>query len=358
VAIPYAAKLLDQELTTFMNAGFRYLTAKAARRFREPTDIEITEEEKSALEDLVVLEAKVDEAAAKATKVAVAVAKVEEGAADVEDDGQPERNEGTEVVAPPAGEASVDFDAKQNKEFSNYFAAKMTLEDKEWPTVEHYFQAMKFPSNPEYQEQIRVAKTPAAAKKLGKTADVPMRADWMKVRESVMLTAVRAKFQAQALKAKLLATGKVLIRDMSPQDNFWGVGRSGKGQNKLGKILMRVREELATAQAVEAVDGPMLEAQAVAEMEPAGAAQPEILTGPPGWSPEGTAAPAQPEILTGPPGWSPEGAAATETATEPQPQDGREGRIRHTNTHSIRFEIKSGVATPRVCVNTRHTKCA
>ena len=116
---------------------------------------------------------------------------------------------------------------------------------------------MKFPSNPEYQEQIRTAKTPAIAKKMGKTSDVPMRPDWTRVRESVMLEALRVKFQIPALKAKLLATGKVLIRDMSPQDNFWGVGRSGKGQNKLGKLLMRVREELAAA---DAVDGQMLEA--------------------------------------------------------------------------------------------------
>jgi DNA-directed RNA polymerase II subunit RPB2 len=331
VAIPYAAKLLDQELTTFMNAGFRYLTAKTPRRFHEPTEVALTAEEEAALKELdeageTLLEVQVDEAEKKATKVAAqpklrtpqgpsdrSEDAAEDGAADVEDEGQPAKNEGPVVVAPPAGEASVDFDAKQNKEFSSYFAVKITIDDKVWPTTEHYFQAMKFPSNPEYQEQIRLAKTPAAAKKLGKTADVPTRPDWMKVRESVMLTAVRAKFQIPALKAKLLATGKVLMRDMSPQDNFWGVGRSGKGQNKLGKILMRVREELAAAAAVEKVDGPMLEAQKAADAVADAAAEPvqqpqpqekEILTGPPGWSPEGQQ---QPEIPTGPPGWSPEG---------------------------------------------------
>jgi hypothetical protein len=96
---------------------------------------------------------------------------------------------------------------------------------------------------------------------------------------------------------------------MSPQDNFWGVGRSGKGQNKLGKILMRVREELAAAQAVEAADGPMLAAEAVAVGAAEIPQEAEVLTGPPGWSPDGAApapAPAQAEVLTGPPGWSPQ----------------------------------------------------
>jgi hypothetical protein len=81
-----------------------------------------------------------------------------------------------------------------------------------------------------------------------------------------MMKAVRAKFQIPALKAKLLATGNVLIRVMSPQDNFWGVGRSGKGKNKLGKILMRVREELAAAAAVEDINAAMLEMPAATEV--------------------------------------------------------------------------------------------
>ena len=45
IELPYAAKLLDQELTTFMNAGFRFLTAKSVRSFREPQQETIMEEE-------------------------------------------------------------------------------------------------------------------------------------------------------------------------------------------------------------------------------------------------------------------------------------------------------------------------
>ena len=56
-----------------------------------------------------------------------------------------------------------------------------------------------------------------------------------------MLTALRAKFkQNLKLKLKLLETGNAKLHEDSPSDMYWGV----KGKDKLGKILMIVREEL------------------------------------------------------------------------------------------------------------------
>ena len=48
------------------------------------------------------------------------------------------------------------------------------------------------------------------------------------------------------LKQRLLATGdKRLVEGNTWGDTFWGVDlRSGRGENQLGRILMRVREEL------------------------------------------------------------------------------------------------------------------
>jgi hypothetical protein len=40
IEVPYALKLLDQELTTFMNAGFRFVTARHMRHFRDTEEIE------------------------------------------------------------------------------------------------------------------------------------------------------------------------------------------------------------------------------------------------------------------------------------------------------------------------------
>ena len=56
---------------------------------------------------------------------------------------------------------------------------------------------------------------------------------------------VKAKFSKNPiLKAKLLATGDAeLIEGNWWNDTYWGVCK-GVGKNKLGKILMRVRDEL------------------------------------------------------------------------------------------------------------------
>jgi ribA/ribD-fused uncharacterized protein len=135
------------------------------------------------------------------------------------------------------------------KEFSNFYSAPFTLDGKAWPTVEHYFQAAKFPGNPTYQEQIRQAKTAAQAKKLGASKEQKIREDWDAYRISVMEKAVRAKFeQNESLRKLLLSTGNKELAEASPTDYFWGIGKKKNGENRLGKILMNLRKDLASAE--------------------------------------------------------------------------------------------------------------
>lgn len=65
----------------------------------------------------------------------------------------------------------------------------------------------------------------------------------------VMLHVVRTKFRMNPGLADLLVrTGDRLIVEDAPWDEFWGTGKRGDGQNWLGRILMKVREELRTGQ--------------------------------------------------------------------------------------------------------------
>ncbi len=85
-----------------------------------------------------------------------------------------------------------------------------------------------------------------------------MRNDWEEIKINVMLECVRAKFyQNRDLAGKLVETdGLELIEGNRWHDNIWGNCSCSRcqhieGKNLLGKILMRVREEVVTEQAWE-----------------------------------------------------------------------------------------------------------
>lgn len=144
-------------------------------------------------------------------------------------------------------------DREQFGYMSNFAKFPIKLKDVLWKTNEHYFQAQKVdPSDARHSEhvsRIKVAKTPAEAKKLGRK--VPLCTDWEQVKDNVMLEACRAKFrQHDRIRVKLLATGDAELIEDSPTDTYWGTGtkRKVEGKNMLGKILMQVRQELRDEQ--------------------------------------------------------------------------------------------------------------
>jgi ribA/ribD-fused uncharacterized protein len=141
------------------------------------------------------------------------------------------------------------------KEFDNRFPAKFTLDSKEWPSVEHYVQAMKYPEFPEYQEQIRVAANVNSAVKLGETKDPskPVRVDWKQQREAIMRAAVNAKLeQNKAIQDLLLDTYPRPLIFADGTDSFFGYGRTKQGKNKLGQMLMVYR---GARRGMEALNG-------------------------------------------------------------------------------------------------------
>jgi ribA/ribD-fused uncharacterized protein len=140
----------------------------------------------------------------------------------------------------------IPFHSKSDthREFSNFAPFGIDLGGKRWPTVEHYYQAQKF-SDPKLQKQIRGADKPIIAKSLADGSKANIRADWDAAKDDVMYRAVKRKFELHAeLRDLLLATGEEEIVEAAPNDYYWGVGRDGTGQNKLGKIIERIRAEL------------------------------------------------------------------------------------------------------------------
>lgn len=111
----------------------------------------------------------------------------------------------------------------------------------EYPTIEHAFQAAKT-TDEKIQQIIAACPAPGDAKKIGR--HVQLRKDWNQIKTAVMLTYVREKFKNSDLRQKLLATGNAYLEEGNTWgDRIWGTV-NGEGENRLGKILMQVREEI------------------------------------------------------------------------------------------------------------------
>jgi ribA/ribD-fused uncharacterized protein len=135
----------------------------------------------------------------------------------------------------------------QEHEFlSNFFPSPIMWDGREWPTLEHAYQAAKTLDLSE-QEEVRKARTPGESKRLGRR--VTIRDDWEEAKIGVMEELLRLKFSDPDLQERLLATGDAeLVEGNNWRDRFWGVTQdkdgSWTGQNWLGRLLMKIREEL------------------------------------------------------------------------------------------------------------------
>lgn len=122
---------------------------------------------------------------------------------------------------------------------SNFFSAPVTYEGLTYRNNEAAFQAAKtFVNREEF-----ITLDPLSAKKLGR--QIELREDWEEVKNKIMYDICLAKFiQNPSLREKLIATGnEELVEGNTWGDKIWGVV-NGEGENRLGKILMKVREEL------------------------------------------------------------------------------------------------------------------
>jgi len=109
------------------------------------------------------------------------------------------------------------------------------------------------------EEIVDLGQIPKTAKDLGRKVKGYDEIEWSKVRENMMYKAISLKFASSLeLQEKLLDTGNKILVEGTPFDPIWGVmihwkddaildERNWKGQNMLGKVLMRVRQDLKSA---------------------------------------------------------------------------------------------------------------
>jgi len=126
---------------------------------------------------------------------------------------------------------------------SNFYMVQITYDGIKYPSVEHAYQAAKS-TIPLVRELIANMSTPQEAKKAGKMLYRP---DWKDINLGIMEELIRQKFKYVHLQHLLLDTENAYLEETNTwRDVFWGVC-NGIGENHLGKILMKVREDIKNA---------------------------------------------------------------------------------------------------------------
>ncbi|KAG1772973.1 hypothetical protein EV702DRAFT_1048420 [Suillus placidus] len=134
--------------------------------------------------------------------------------------------------------------------FTNFSSDPIEYNGKKYPTSEHLFQALKFMERrPELAEHIRTCSTrPRVVFDEAHRFSPEVRSDWLQ-----MDLVLWHKFlQNRHLKEELLSTGDAELVEDSDKDSFWGIGADRKGQNQLGKALIRLRTKLRDEQSTSA----------------------------------------------------------------------------------------------------------
>lgn len=96
--------------------------------------------------------------------------------------------------------------------------------------------------HPDVVFKILRARTPSRAIGLAQDFALSRRADWDDVRVQLTHDICASKLiQHDRVRRELLATGdRLIVLDVN--NEFWGIGRNGTGQNEAGKIWMRLRD--------------------------------------------------------------------------------------------------------------------
>jgi len=122
------------------------------------------------------------------------------------------------------------------------------LDDQLWPTIEHYYQAMKYTGD-DNRNLVRCAPTAEKAKLLGNAKFRKKRKDLKQVKTVLMTRAVYTQAKTYSIIAdRIINTGEAKLVENSQYDYYWGCGRDHRGDNNYGQVLMNVRAKLLEEQ--------------------------------------------------------------------------------------------------------------
>ena len=130
---------------------------------------------------------------------------------------------------------------------SNLYKKPITFEGREFPNSEYAYQFGKYSDKATREWAMSCPKSHLLAIISHNLLSWDIVKGWSKIRFNRMYEVLKEKFSAAELKKKLIDTKDAILIEDSKTDNIWGIGKSGTGKNMLGKLLMKIREELKDA---------------------------------------------------------------------------------------------------------------
>ncbi len=138
---------------------------------------------------------------------------------------------------------SVFFYERKHYELSNFSSHAVEIDGAIYLTSEHAYQCMKF-DDQVVRNMIIEAKSAFLSKRVSREYNHLAREDWNSIKVGVMESILRSKLaQHEDVRDSLMRTGNKIVYENSPTDLFWGCGADMSGENHLGKLWMKIRDE-------------------------------------------------------------------------------------------------------------------
>lgn len=112
-----------------------------------------------------------------------------------------------------------------------------------YKTAEHAYQSLRMVST--VQQKIRDTKSPLDAWRLAQVYKTQGFLDVTVSKDELMEKIFRAKIEQHPdIKEILLESKGLELHKVYDTDYYWGTGSDGSGQNRMGKLWMKLRDEL------------------------------------------------------------------------------------------------------------------
>lgn len=145
----------------------------------------------------------------------------------------------------PTSKGPINFIETRFNDLSPFSAHEIEIDNEIFKTVEHAYHSLRIKPGPE-RDAVKKQKSPMDAWREGqKYKNNPKLLIEGYEKYVLMEKLMRAKLaQHSDIQKVLLETGDRELLKVYDTDYYWGTGADGTGENVLGKIWMKLRDEL------------------------------------------------------------------------------------------------------------------